>query len=72
MDADNRIIPLVDDDQGEGVKDPLTLDDLLELEFHPDAMEHRKELFKNLVGKEFNKTKPEVRWAPPKDFNKRR
>ena len=31
MDADGRIIPIVDDDQGEGFKDPLDVDDLVEL-----------------------------------------
>ncbi len=34
-DADNRIIPLVDDDQGEGVKDPLTIDDLIKSGRYP-------------------------------------
>lgn len=72
MDADGRIIPLVDDDQGEGVKDPLTLDDLLDLEFNPEAIEHKQELFKHLVKKGFNKGKPEVKWAPPKRFNRQR
>ena len=73
MDADSRVIPYVDDDQGEGVKDPLTMDDLLELEFNPDAMEARQELFKHLVGEKFNADKPEVRWAPPKkQFNRHR
>ena len=27
MDADGHIIPLVEDDQGEGIKDPLDLED---------------------------------------------
>lgn len=72
MDADSRIIPYVDDDQGEGVKDPLTIDDLLDLEFDPDAMEFRKELFKHLVKEKFDGGKPEVRWAPPKQFNRHR
>ena len=64
MDADSRIIPYVDDDQGEGVKDPLTLDDLLDVEFDPDAMEGRQELFKHLVKKEF-KGKPKSQWDLP-------
>lgn len=64
MDADNRIIPYVDDDQGEGVKDPLTMDDLLDLEFNPDAIEGKQELFKHLVKKEFKKNQPETRWLP--------
>ena len=72
MDADSRIIPYVDDDQGEGVRDPLTMDDLLDIEFNPEAMEGRQELFKHLIGKEFNKNKPEARWAPPKQFNRHR
>ncbi len=72
MDADGRIIPYVDDDQGEGVKDPLTMDDLLQLEFDPDYQESKKELFKHLTGKEFKKNKPEVRFAPPKNFNRHR
>ena len=29
MDADGRIIPIVEGDQGEGVKDPLDVDDIL-------------------------------------------
>ena len=33
MDADRNIIPLVDDDQGEGVKDPLTIEDLLDVAY---------------------------------------
>ena len=56
MDADRRIIPLVDDDQGEGVRDPLTMDDILDLEFDATREEHRKELFKNLIGDVFDKT----------------
>lgn len=31
MDADLRIIPIVEDDQGEGIKDPLTMDDIAEI-----------------------------------------
>ncbi len=75
MDADNRIIPLVDDDQGEGVKDPLTLDDILDLQFNETLQEHRKDLFKKLIGNQFDgshKNQPEVRWAPPKNFNRHR
>jgi len=70
-DADNRIIPLVDDDQGEGVKDPLTLDDILQLQFDERLEEHRKDMFKMMIGNEFKKGQPEARWVPPKDFNKR-
>ena len=72
MDADRNIIPLVDDDQGEGVKDPLTIDDLLQLDFDIYNQKHRADLFKQLIGKEFDKNQPEARWAPPKDFNRRR
>ena len=72
MDSNGRVIPYVDDDQGEGVKDPLTMDDLLNLEFNPDAMESKRELFKHLIGKEFKKNQPEVRGAPPKNFNRHR
>lgn len=72
MNPDGQVIPYVEDDQGEGVKDPLTLDDLLDLEFDPDYQEDRKELFKHLVGKEFNKNQPEVRFAPQKNFNRHR
>ena len=31
MDANGRIIPMVEDDQGEGVKDPLTIDDIIRM-----------------------------------------
>ncbi len=72
MDADNRIIPLVEDDQGEGVKDPLTMDDLLDLEFNPEYQESKAELFKKLINDEFKKDYPTVRWAPPKNFNRHR
>jgi len=69
-DADNRIIPLVDDDQGEGVKDPLTMDDILQLQCDETLEEHRKDMFKKLIGDEFNKNQPEApcaRWMLPDD-----
>jgi len=31
MDANNRLIPIVDDDQGEGFRDPITSQELVEL-----------------------------------------
>ena len=71
MDADNRIIPLVDDDQGEGVKDPLDLDDIMD-HYSETLQEHRGDLFKHLVKKKFDKNKPEARWAPPKRFDRNR
>ena len=70
MDADNRIIPLVDDDQGEGVKDPLTMDDILQLQCDATLEEHRKDMFKKLIGDEFNKNQPKApcaRWMLPDD-----
>lgn len=54
MDADGRIIPIVEDDQGEGYKDPLTLDDIMDL-YSETLQEHREELFKALGEKEFSK-----------------
>ena len=33
MNPDGHIIPMTEDDQGEGVKDPLTIDDLFEMGF---------------------------------------
>ena len=65
MDADGRIIPMVEDDQGEGVKDPLTLDDILDQDFNEQLQEHRKDLFKQMVDKEYKKggKDPEYRWS---------
>jgi len=73
MDADNRIIPLVDDDQGEGVKDPLDLDDVMDL-YSETLQEHRGELFKHLEKQDPKKhrTATEVKWAPPKRFDRNR
>lgn len=65
MDADNRIIPLVEDDQGEGVKDPLELDDIMDL-YSETLEESREELFKHLVKKKFEDgDKPESQWDLP-------
>ena len=77
-DADGRVIPYTEDDQGEGVKDPLTLDDLLDLQFNETALEHQKEFHRQLLGNEFkvpakeNLTKrdtgePVARWVLPED-----
>lgn len=55
MDADGRIIPIVEDDQGEGYKDPLELDDIMDL-YSETLEEHREELYaplKHLVKEEF-------------------
>lgn len=48
MDADGRIIPIVDDDQGEGMKDPLTFDDILKMG-HLEAECVLEGLFKNQI-----------------------
>ena len=64
MDADGRIIPIVEDDQGEGFKDPLTMDDIMDL-YGETLQEHREDLYKplkHLVKKEFKKGQPEPRW----------
>ncbi len=81
MDADGRIIPIVEDDQGEGFKDPLTLDDILQLQFNETIQEHQKEMFRQMWDNVYAPKKeefkrpgqaPEARWAPPKDFNRRK
>ncbi len=72
MDANRNIIPMVEDDQGEGVKDPLTIDDIIQLENNPFFLESRADMFKRLIDNEFKKNQPEARWAPPRDFNRRR
>lgn len=48
MDADGRIIPIVLDDQGEGMKDPLTFDDILKMG-HIQAEGMLDGLFKNQI-----------------------
>lgn len=60
MDADGRIIPVVEDDQGEGIKDPLTFDDILKMghikargELHKlfqKEMERQDEKVRNNIG----------------------
>lgn len=61
MDADGNVIPIVEDDQGEGMKDPLTIDDLIKL-----SEEKKKSLFKS------SKKGSQVKWTPPKQFNRHR
>ena len=72
MDADNRIIPLVDDDQGEGVKDPLTFAELIDMQMSGVARIRKNEEFRKMFDCGVNKNQPEAKWAPLKDFNKRR
>ncbi len=37
MNSDGQIIPIVEDDQGEGFKDPLTIDDLIDWGFEVEG-----------------------------------
>lgn len=85
MDADRRIIDIVDDDQGEGIKDPMTVDDLIEAGFFEKVKEHEQEFHKAILGNMandsiFTKTASKipkdhlktVRWAPEKRFDRKR
>lgn len=83
MDADNRVIHYTEDDQGEGVKDPLTVDDLIKAGFYDQQHEHQADLFRRLITDQFHAPKKvemprksgrevECRWAPPKNFNRHR
>ena len=51
MDASGNIIPIVEDDQGEGMKDPLTLDDLLEKGYYKEAMFRADKNLQKLIHK---------------------
>jgi len=58
MDADNRIIPLVGDDQGEGFKDPInTLEDIPEhlRKAYKDSLRKAEKEQQRILSKMLNK-----------------
>ena len=48
MDANNNIIPYVEDDQGEGVKDPLEIDDIMR-ELRKTQIKYSNEILKHIT-----------------------
>lgn len=52
MDADNRIIPIVEWDQGEGIKDPLDIDDLIKKGAYKKANFKADQIFQKLMHKQ--------------------
>ena len=52
MDANNNIIPYTEDDQGEGVKDPLEIDDLYR-EFKKANQKCSNEVLKHIIKNQF-------------------
>lgn len=48
MDANDRFIPIVEDDQGEGIKDPMTMDDILH-DLYKVQNEYKDEVLMNMI-----------------------
>lgn len=60
MDANDRLIPIVEDDQGEGIKDPMTMDDIIH-ELHKVQREYDGDILKELIKNQAELKKPDFK-----------